>query len=178
MCKPIIVCISGKARSGKGEFSRFAIEHLAPTLKCQELAYGDFVKFVCYKYFGCTYERNEYNRTQWQQVGTELGRAGNKNIWINMTIELVKGIFNDCDFIFIPDNRFPNEIDRWEEEGFEVISIRVEREDFEDNMTPEQRAHKSEVSLDEYGFDYKIKNSGTLEEYREKVIDFVSKTLV
>jgi hypothetical protein len=173
MKKPKIILISGKARSGKDEFAKLALEYLSakyPSLKAKRLAFGDWVKYVCAQYFDCTYERNSHNRTQWQQIGTERGRFNHEDIWVNMTIELVKGIFSDYDFIFIPDVRFPNECERWEEEDFDIIKIRIKRENFDNGLTEEQKNHASETSLDNYWFDVIIDNNSTLEAYNDEVV--------
>jgi hypothetical protein len=172
MNKPKIILISGKARSGKDEFSNIAIEYVNkhyPKLRTQRLGYGDWVKDVCNRYFGCTYDRNDYNRTQWQQIGTEKGRYNNPDIWVNMTVNLVKGIFNDYDYIFISDCRFENEYERWEEEGFDIIKIRIRRDNFDNGLTEEQKNHASETSLDNYWFDTIIDNNSTLDNYKMKI---------
>ena len=179
--KPKIICLSAKARSGKDEFAKIAIEYLNknyPEIKVQRLGYGDWVKDVCVRYFDCTYERNDYNRTQWQQVGTEKGRYNHPDIWVNMTIDLVKGIFSDYDFIFTSDNRFPNECERWEEEGFDILKIRIRRNNFDNGLTEEQKNHASETSLDNYWFDTIIDNDSDLETYKVKVIECIENEIL
>lgn len=174
--KPKIICLSGKARSGKDEFAKIAVKYLNknyPKLKTQRLGYGDWVKDVCARYFDCTYERNDYNRTQWQQIGTEKGRYNHPDIWVNMTIDLVKGVFSDYGYIFISDVRFKNEYEKWEDEGFEVLKIRIRRNNFDNGLTEEQKKHASETSLDTYIFDYYIDNDGGLDEYKCNVIECI-----
>lgn len=178
--KPKIICLSAFARHGKDEFAKIAIGYINKhysNLKVQRLAHGDFVKDICSRYFDCTYERNDYNRTQWQQIGTEKGRYNHPDIWINMTINLVKGIFSDYDYIFISDVRFLNEVQRWVDEGFEVFSIRINRNNFDNGLTEEQKKHASETSLDDYIFDYYIDNDSDLETYEYKVIKFIENIL-
>ena len=179
--KPKIICISALARHGKDEFAKIAIEYLNknyPQLKVQRLAHGDWVKDVCHRYFGCTYVRDGYNRTQWQQVGTEKGRHNHPDIWVNMTIDLVKGIFNDYDYIFISDVRFKNEVERWEDEGFDILTIRINRNNFDNGLTEEQKNHASETSLDDYDFGYYVNNDSNLEMYKCKVIEFIENELL
>jgi hypothetical protein len=179
--KPTIICISAKARHGKDELAKLAIEYLQhnhPQYKTKKLAFGNFVKDVCHTYFDCTYERNSHNRTQWQRVGTDVGRNNHPDIWVNMTVDLVKGIFTDCDFIFISDCRFPNELDRWRQEGFNVVTVRVNRPNFNNRLTEEQKNHLSETSLDDYGFDYYIENDDTLEIYAREIGHFVETKLL
>lgn len=180
MNKPTIICVSGKARHGKDEFVKTAIKYINEYhdyLKVKHLSYGDFVKYAGNKYYNLTYEKNDFNRTMWQKIGTDTGRFNNENIWINMTIELTKGLFNNYDYIFISDVRFPNEIERWIEEGYEVISIRVKRLDFDNGLSEIQKKHPSETSLDHYKFDWVFHN-GSLMTYQKEIMKFIDKELI
>ena len=51
MKKPTIVCVSGKARHGKDEFCSMAVDYLSQNFKVQQLAFGDWVKYTCSKYY-------------------------------------------------------------------------------------------------------------------------------
>jgi hypothetical protein len=172
MKKPKIILISGKAQSGKDEFAKLLIERTQNKNKCLRIGYGDFVKFVCEKYFGWDGIKNEEGRKILQFVGTDLARSVHPDIWVNMTIDLVKGIGRLYDYILIPDLRFQNEIIRWYEELYEVITIRVNRPNFDNKLTKEQKEHISETELDTYDyFDYTLNNIGTLNDYNNMVYD-------
>lgn len=67
----------------------------------------------------------------------------------------------------ITDTRFPNEAKAIKDRG--GIIIRVERPRPFDHPTELGNTHPSETSLDNYIFDYVIKNDGTIEELIEKV---------
>ncbi len=92
-----------------------------------------------------------------QNVGTEIGRNSDKDIWVKRLLNDIKIFGKDYDYILIDDVRFPNEIELPIEYGFCVKSITVERSCFDNGLTPEQKNHLSETSLDDYKFDYSIK---------------------
>lgn len=97
-----------------------------------------------------------------QKLGTELGRKNNPEVWINCVKEVVKALQTECDFVLVPDCRFPNELD-WSDTDFFTFTIRLNRKNEDDtlyinHLTPEQKAHSSETALDEYHFNYEIEN--------------------
>ena len=50
--------------------------------------------------------------------------------------------------------------------------------DFDNGLTFEQKQNTSETALDDYvGYDYIIANTGTLEEYRDKVRNIIKTEL-
>jgi hypothetical protein len=172
MNKPKIILISGKAQSGKDLFAELFIEKAQQDNKCLRIAYGDFVKFVCEKYFGWDGIKDAEGRRILQFVGTDLARSVHPDIWVNMTIDLVKGIGRLYDYILIPDLRFANELIRWSEEYYEIISVRINRPNFDNKLTKEQQEHKSENELDTYPyFDYTLNNIGTIDDYKKLVYD-------
>ena len=61
------------------------------------------------------------------------------------------------DYILIPDTRFPNEILKWEEAGYIVRWIKIERTSNKylmgkwwHELTDEQKNHESETALDTF----------------------------
>jgi hypothetical protein len=100
-----------------------------------------------------------------QLYGTEIFRNRvDKEYWAKQVVENVKN--SDSDVIFITDVRFPSEIDALKNQGFDIITIRINR-----RMTREHEfnQHESETALDNYGlFDEVVENNGTLEELKEK----------
>ena len=164
MSKPIIITISAKAQHGKDSFAK-AFKNETSKLHYRTLIihYGDILKYVCKQYFGWNGEKDEVGRSILQRVGTNLCRNNNPDCWVNCVIELVKGLKTEYDFVVIPDTRFPNEIEKWEDTEFFVFSIRLNRKnedgtDFDNGLTEEQKQHPSETELDDYGFNYIIEN--------------------
>lgn len=161
---PIILLISGKAESGKDTFAN-AFKYRAEEIgkKTLIIKYGDLVKFVASKYYDWDGNKDEKGRHLLQWLGTDLGRKNNKNVWINCVKEITMALRTECDFVLVPDVRFPNEIECWETTPFFYYTIRIERENsdgskYENHLTPEQKEHPSETELDNYKFNYKVIN--------------------
>jgi len=175
---PIIILISGKAESGKDlAATLLKIELQKQGKRVLIMAYANQLKFICKKYFGWDGEKDIKGRTLLQYIGTEKVRSKNKNFWVDSVIEFVKVFEDDFDYVLIPDCRFIQEIERWKETDFDYISLRIERLNYENNLTPEQRSHSSETSLDDFEFDYYIK-SETKKQKEIEIINFVYRKLL
>ena len=78
------------------------------------------------------------------------------------------------DYVIIPDCRFPNEIDFVKNNGFDVVTVRIEREEFDSALSKEQLNHPSETALDRYDFDVIIHNDATLARLK-RVVNYIIK---
>lgn len=165
--KPVVLSFSAKAQSGKDSCVEFALECFKKQdKKAIRIAYGDYVKFVCKQYYNWNGEKDEYGRSLLQNVGSDA-RITNPNIWVDMAISIVNAFFADYDYVLISDCRFENEMSRWKEKGFNILTFRINRPNFDNGMTEEQKCHISEVGLDNYEFDYYIENIyDNLEDFR------------
>lgn len=157
-----IVSISGKAQHGKdtaAQFLRDAMEREGK--KVLIIHYGDLVKFTCTAFCGWDGKKDEAGRSMLQRVGTERVRSKDPDYWVNYVLFMINALKSSekWDYVLIPDCRFPNEI--------HGIHLRVERPDFDNGLTEEQKQHPSETALDDYPTDLKIFNSGTLEDLRD-----------
>lgn len=151
----LIVPISAKAQHGKDTTANILKSKLEKMGRSVLIVhFGDYVKYICKEYFGWDGQKDEKGREILQQIGTNKARKNNPDIWVNVIIELIFAIQDDYDYILIPDARFPNEIEKLED-YFDVLSIRINRLNFESTLTDEQKKHPSETSLDDYEhFDY------------------------
>ena len=162
-----VIAISGKAESGKDTIAKMLKQQLEEqNYKVMIIHFADVLKFVCRQYFDWNGEKDEYGRTLLQQVGTEMREKNNPNMWVNITKELIRGIGAEFDYVLVPDTRFKEEINMLNE-YFNCLSVRILRQDIDsdgiarvhvNNLTNEQRAHKSECDLDDYKFDFFISN--------------------
>ena len=156
-----VIPVSGKAQHGKDTFAEMLKSTLIETYKLTTdevkiMHYGDFVKFIAAEYGGWDGQKDEAGRTLLQVIGTERGRyTVDPLIWVKM-VEAAIGIFADkVKYVIIPDTRFPNEIEYFYNrvigsQHVKTIPIRVERPDFDNGLTEEQKNHPSETSLDNY----------------------------
>ena len=166
-----VVCISGKAQHGKDTTAgmmKTVLESMGHTVLIAH--YGDLVKYVCRTFFGWNGEKDAYGRSLLQKVGTDIVREQRPNFWVDFIKDLLSMFPNEWDFVLIPDSRFPNGL---KQAGFNVIHLRVRRENFESPLTTEQQNHPSETALDHVVPDFLIVNDGTLEDLYNKVCNLV-----
>lgn len=166
-----VICISGKARHGKDiSGNMFSDELKSRGYRVLVTHYGDKVKFICKNYFGWNGLKDEEGRSLLQHVGTDIVRQQEENYWVDEVGQILYFFQNEWDYVIIPDARFPNEVyrlaDVW---NLDVTHVRVYRDNFESDLTPEQLLHASETALDDVDPDFKLHNT-TLEELREQVI--------
>lgn len=179
-----VFIISGKARSGKDEFSKFASAFLSSfySYDCSQIAFADAVKKAAKDSFDWNGEKDEKGRSLLQWIG-DGGRKFDSNIWVRKALSKLFNITqyafitgtSDTKAVFITDARYPNEIDEVKRFGknhdVKVHAIRVVRAlDFDNGLTPEQKLNTSETALDEYtDYDFTIANIGALEDYHKQI---------
>jgi hypothetical protein len=80
---------------------------------------------------------------------------------------------DEWDYVLIADCRFVNEIESFKRDGWNTVSIRVERLGFISPLTIAQQIHPSETALDNYEFDYYIKSESGIENLEKEVDKFI-----
>ena len=156
-----VICISGKAGNGKDYSANCLKDKLTEDGKKVLIThYADLVKYICTKFFDWNGEKDEYGRHLLQYVGTDIVRAQNPNYWVDFVIDMLRMFGNNWDCVLIPDCRFPNEIDKLKEAGFNVTHMRVVRPNYDNGLTAEAKNHLSETALDNVESDITIYNYG------------------
>lgn len=152
-----VVLISGKAEHGK-TLACFYMKKLLEDngRRVLKVAFADYLKFIAEKYYGWNGEKDKDGRELLQQLGTNLIRERCHNFWADSLFNLVSVLHPDFDYVVVDDCRFPNEISVFEESYLRTISVRVERLNYENSITDEQRLHPSETALDYHKFDYNL----------------------
>ena len=149
-----IVNISGKAEHGKDTLALILKERLSKVGKSSLiLHYGDYLKFLCKTLYGWNGVKDEAGRKLLQEVGTDKIRNVRPDYWVLSVanqVDLLQSINKLPDFVFVPDCRFPNEIEWWAEHGYNQRSVRVIRTNHISRLTEKQLQHPSETSLDDY----------------------------
>lgn len=164
-----IITISAKAEHGKDTTAKLLQEQLEDLGYSVLIThYADLLKYICKNYFGWDGKKNEEGRSLLQKVGTDTIREKQPNYWVDFIKSVLNLFPNEWDFVIIPDCRFPNEIELMQED-FDCISVYVNRPNYSNHLTEEQRQHPSETALDEFKFDYKIINPGNIGGLREEV---------
>lgn len=177
-----VITISGKARHGKDTFAKMLKSILeSKDKKVLILRYADYLKMICKDYFGWNGEKDEAGRTLLQQVGTNKIRAKDPDFWVKIVNELITVLEDDFDYFIIPDTRFPNEISYLKTHDKKVVTVKVIRDNFESELTKEQKNHPSETALDDYKFDIIVRASNLreLEDNAGRIVrNFKSLTLI
>jgi hypothetical protein len=154
-----ILLISGSARHGKDTFATFLKEYLDSNgFKTQHVHFSDELKKQALE-CGWSGLKDEAGRKFLQEFGEERN-AVDKYYWSKM---LHNQIESDSDYIIVADARHRHEINYFNVyTEYDITTIRIERYNldgsfFENDLTPEQRAHISEIDLKGFAFDFLFK---------------------
>ena len=170
-----VICISGKAQHGKDTSANLLKMMLeADGYKVLIAHYGDLVKDICTPFFDWNGEKDVYGRSLLQRIGTDVIRRQEPDYWVSFVADILKFFDGEWDYVLIPDSRFPNEVDYLKEHGFDVIHMRVIRQNFVSPLTPEQQKHPSETALDNVLPDHYINNYGTLNDLRDTISGLIT----
>jgi len=173
-----IICISGHARNGKDTVAKMLQQALEQNgERVLVTHYADLVKYICRSFFGWNGEKDDAGRHLLQYVGTDVVRTQSPDYWVDFIIQMLRFFGDNWSYVLIPDARFPNEIERLREAGFEVEHLRVQRENFESPLPAEQQNHRSETALDETEPDHWIRNSGSLEDLAILVKQYIEENV-
>lgn len=167
-----IILIAGKARSGKNTVANIIKETLN-NKKVINLEYSSYMKKYAENIIDWDGSENTKPRDLLQQLGDEI-KSFDPLFLIKemiMDIDIYSMYF---DIITISDVRFPNEIDEIKKKFENSISIRIERPNFDNGLTIEEKNHISEIALDNYNnFDYVIINDGDIDKLRNKIEEVI-----
>lgn len=108
-----------------------------------------------------------------QYVGTDVVREKRPDFWIGFIADLLDLFDDEWDYVLIPDCRFPNEISVLSDRGFDVMHVNIERTNFDNGLSEEQKRHPSEIALDNASPDVTISNAGSLVDLTGEVLNFV-----
>ena len=171
-----IILLSGKAEAGKTTAAQYISLKLSAENKTSAIIpYGQYVKDTAKMIYGWDGKKDEFGRYILQQWGTDIVRKKEPNFWVDTVKRLVSVAYDALDVVLIDDCRFPNEITCWDDFPADIYTIRIKRPGWENALTPEQRKHPSETSLDKWKFDYVIsaKNKTKLYKKLDPIIDMI-----
>ena len=171
-----IYVIGGKAKSGKTTFGKFLREEL------KSYGYHPCVMNITnplYNYAKNYFEWNEYQdekpREFLQKMGTEIikEKLNKKYFLLNRLEEDIEILSNFFDVFIITDARLKMEFEELKNKYNDVVSIKIERENYNDELTASEKEHITETEIDTFSdFDYKVVNKGilTLKEQAKNII--------
>lgn len=170
-----IVAISGKAQHGKDTTAMLLKQELeAGGYKVLLIHYADLLKYMCKKFFGWDGQKDDEGRHILQHVGTDVVRKKKPDFWVDFVVSVIELFPDEWDYVLIPDCRFPNEIECLKATGQDVVHLRVCRDNFDSTLSAEQQKHPSETALDHVEPDYYIRNSGSLQDLHEALIQWLA----
>lgn len=169
---PKLFIISGKARSGKNEVSKI-IEKYYSNKKVITISFGYYIKDYAKRVSDWDGNEETKPRELLQQLGIELIKNKiNNKLFINRILEDIEIFSYFYDIIVVNDARLIDEIESLKVIYPNSISIRIVRNNYDNNLTNDQKSHLTEIGLDNYNdFDYIIENDYNLE---EKIINIIS----
>ena len=154
-----IFIIGGKAKCGKNTFGEMLREEL------KDYGYKPCVMQIteplyeyARNYFEWDGNKEEKPREFFQKLGIDIIRdkMGKKYFLLNRLIEDIEILSNFFDCFIITDARMDYEFDD------DVTTIKLIRENYDDELTEEERNHETEKAIDnlKMDFDFVIKNKG------------------
>lgn len=155
-----IVGLSAKVQQGK--------DHMAKIIFVRRgfyrIAFADHLKMQLIAHGEMTWEEAYVTKPQWvrerlQQHGTEETRdVIDTEFWIKALESWVQTVHNyhRISRFIIPDVRFFNEL-QWVHDNDGIV-IRLDSDRKSEEISEDQKAHRSEVLLDRYEFPHRVEN--------------------
>ena len=173
-----IFLITGASRHGKDTIGNFIENYCKENnIKFCRTQMAKYLKMYVKDYFGWDGSEETKPRTLLQELGTDIIREkmNKPYFFANRTKEDLEILSNFFDVAAVTDIRVPLEIETIKDNFDDVVVIKVERINYEQEMTKEQQKHKIENAMNDYkDFDYVVIND-TLEKLEEDIIDILKK---
>lgn len=168
-----IILISGHARNGKDTLAKYLKQRLE--IKGNKVLVDHLAKYIkgyCYQN-GWDGIKDKYWRSKLQVLGTDIIKEelNMKNFHAKRLaedFEILDKAFG-IDYFLVPDVRFRDEL-YYLKSAFpdNVITVKTVRlGNFDDNLTEEQKKHKSETDLNDVKMDYTIYSQTVCQLYDE-----------
>jgi len=172
--KPKIYLLSGKARHGKDTIAGFLKKFYENDGK--KVIYsraGKYIRFYAMEMTDWDGSEESKPRELLQELGTEVirNKLNKAEMFIERQLDDIEIYSYFYDAIIVPDIRLPREIESVKEKFDNVVTIKVNRINFESSLTGNQMKHVTETAMDNYSdYDYVITND-TLEKLEKDIFD-------
>ncbi len=171
-----IFVIGGKAKCGKNTFGEFLREELKDYgyKPCVMHITGPLYEYAR-NYFDWNGNLDEKPREFLQKMGFEIirNKLGKKHFLLDRLYEDINILSNFFDTFIITDARLIEEFEDIKNNYGDVVNIKLERDDYDPELTEEEAKHITEHEIDTYdGFDYVIKNNN-LKDLRRSALEVV-----
>ena len=153
-----VIILSGKAGSGKSMTANIIKNKI--NKKTIIISYASYLKEYAKNIIGWDLNEDNKPRTFLQEIG-DLVKTIDSKFLINRIIEDIEVYKKYFDVIIVSDARFVDEIELIKSK-YDSVVIRINGH--ENNLTPIEQQHNTEISLDNYNnYDYVIDNTKTKE---------------
>ena len=171
---PLIIILSGKARTGKNVVANIIEEYIGKE-KCIQVSYAYHIKDYLKRMNKYDEQNKENYRSLLQEFGADfLLKEIDPKFLINRVREDISVFSYHYDVIIVTDARLVQEIKMPKEEFKNVVTIRI-TSNRDNELSNEQQKHITETGLDNYSdFDYIIENNTSIEELKNKVIKIMN----
>ena len=172
---PKIYIIGGKAKHGKDTFSAFLKEVYEENgKKIIVTQLSKYIKYYAREMTGWDLSEETKPREFLQQLGTSVIRQklNKADLFINRMIDDIEIFSYFYDAIVISDVRLKKEIYDLQNAYPDLKVVHIDRPNFDNGLTEEQKNHPTEKDLDDFtSYDYKVINNTfeDLKEYSEKI---------
>lgn len=175
---PKIFIVGGRAKHGKDTFSAYlkdVYENNGKKVIITQLA--KYIKYYAREMTGWDLSEENKPREFLQQLGTNVIRQQLKkdDLFINRMIDDIEIFSYFYDVIIISDVRLKKEINDLKKVYPNLITIHINRPDFDNGLSEEQKNHPTEKDLDDFNdFNIEIENT-TLEKLKNTALDIYNK---
>lgn len=157
-----VYLISGPARNGKdtiGDFLEKDYKEMGYKVCRTQIA--KYLKMYIKDYFGWDGSEETKPRELLQQLGIELIKEKiDDELFIRRVLEDIEIYSYFFDVIIITDARLVDEVESVKNKYKDAVTIRIVRDNYESNLTSDQKNHVTETGLDGYNnFDYIVSNN-------------------
>ncbi len=169
---PKIYLLSGKARHGKDTTAEFLKKFYENDGK--KVIYsraGKYIKYYAMEMTDWDGTEEKKPRELLQSLGTDIIRKklNKADMFIQRQLDDIEIYSYFYDAIIVPDIRLPKEIESVKEKFSNVVTIHINRINFETELKTKEQAHITETAMDNYkDYDYEITNN-TLEELEKDI---------
>lgn len=175
---PKIYLLSGKARHGKDTAAGFLKKfYEGDGKKVIFSRAGKYIKFYAMEMTDWDGTEETKPRELLQKLGTDVIREklDKAEMFIQRQLDDIEIYSYFYDAIIVPDIRLPREIESVKERFDNVVVIKINRINFETELTDSQQKHKTETAMDNFNdYDYVVTND-TLEQYEKDIYDIYKK---
>ena len=171
-----IFVIGGRAKSGKNTFGEMLREEL------KDYGYRPCVMHIteplysyARTYFDWDGNENDKPREFLQKMGIEIIRdkLGKKEFLLNRLYEDIEILSNFFDAFIITDARMVHEFESIKDKYSDVVTIKLERKNYDNQLSEEEAKHITEQEVDLFeDYDYVIENR-SLDDLKASALELV-----